>query len=151
MYIKQWLQQPLQKRQCAMIIDETLWQLAQQGVIKLPKSVEREVDSTRTNAFGQPMRCYERWYEGSNDFYQQLLDYRFDESLEFRFLQCLQALNTKLVPIDEILAVFTVQSPTVQNIMCGDGTIKEGLDHDAALSVFRVLTHLVVNKYVSNV
>lgn len=127
MYIKQWLQEPLQKRQCEMIIQETLWELTQQGV-KVPKTVEREVD-----------------------FYQQLLDYKFDESLEFRFLQCLQALNTKLVPIDEILAVFAAQSPTVQNIMCGDGTIRKGLDNDAAHNVFRVLQNLVREKYATTV
>lgn len=53
MHIKQWLQEPLQKRQCEIIISQTLWEL---------KTVEKNVD-----------------------FYQQLLDYKFDEELEFRF------------------------------------------------------------------
>jgi Ni,Fe-hydrogenase I large subunit len=127
MYIKQWLQEPLQKRQCEMIIDQTLWELG----IK-PKTVERKVESM-----------------GVNDFYQQLLDYKFDEELEFRFMQCLQTLEVRTVPLYEILAVFGVQSPTVQNMMSGDGTTKKGLDHDAACIVFRILQDLVREKYAT--
>lgn len=146
MHIKQWLKEPLQKRQCQMIIDETLWELVQQGA-KVPKIIEKEVESTQTNALGQPMRCYKRLYEGADDFYQQLLDYNFDEELEFRFLQYLQTLKTRIVPLDEILAVFGVQSPTIQNMMCGDGTIRKGLDNDAAHTVFGILQNLVREKY----
>jgi hypothetical protein len=120
MHIKQWLQEPLQKRQCEMIIDETLWELAQQGV-KVPKNVE--------------------------NFYEQLLCYNFDEDLEFLFYQYLQILQSTKISISESMQVFGVESPTIQDMMQADGTIKKGFAPDIARSVFRVLQSLVREKY----
>lgn len=125
MYIRQWLQESLQARTCQMIIHETMWELD----VK-PKTIENKV---------------------VDNFYEQILEYKFDEELEFRFMQCLQTLGTKIVPLDEILAVFGVQSPTIQNMICGDGTIKKGLDDNAAHNVFCVLQNLVRDKYATTV
>lgn len=110
-YIKQWLQDDMTKKQCEILIDHVIWKLIQQGSIPQQKTIEK------------------RRYEGSDIVYQQLLEYKFDDALEARF----------------------AQQGRIQDVMREDGIIEKGLDHDAALSVFSILTHLVVNKYVSNV
>lgn len=135
MYIKHWLQEPLQKRQCQIIIDETMWQLSQQG-IKVPKIIEREVASTQTNALGQPMRCYERWYEGSNDFYQQLLDLNYPAEFEIYF-----AKN---------LAGAVARGISLQNTINPDGKIVVGHHHElASILLVENLQTLIREKYAA--
>lgn len=129
MHIKQWLQEPLQKRQCEMIIDETLWELG----IK-PKTVEREMESTQTNALGQSMRCYQKVYDGV-DFYQQLLDLDYPAEFEIYF-----AKN---------IAGAVGRGISLQNTINPDGKIVVGYNHDLVSYIYGTLQTLIREKYAT--
>ena len=125
MFIKKWLEEPLQKRTCQMIIDETLWELG----IK-PKTVERKVES-----MGDPMHIFSRVYD-DNDFYQQLLDQEFNWCLELCFWSYYNALER-----GEPFVYW------MQNSVGSDGHILKGFNHEAATEIFRILQSLVREKY----
>ena len=142
MHIKQWLQETRQKLQCRLIIDETVWELSQQG-IKVPKTIEKEVESTQTNALGQPMRCYEKIYDGV-DFYQQLLDYKFDVDLEFRLERA------RLLAVSRSISVQN-KMQYVHNIVQHGDFIVHGTDNEAACLIFGTLQGLIREKYATTI
>lgn len=143
MYIKQWLQETRQKLQCRLIIDETIWELSQQG-IRIPKIIEKEVESTQINALGQSMRCYERLYEGAGDFYQQLLDYKFDVELEVRLERA------RLLAVARgVLVQNSIQYE--QNSRQDGYFIVHGTDNEAVYTVFGILKGLVREKYATTI
>ena len=135
MYIKQWLEEPLQVRTCQMVVDETIWEL---GI--RPKTVEIEVQSAQTNALGQPMRSYIRLYDGIY-FYQRLLDYFFEDDLELQMQKCLPRLNATILG--------TKTERNLFNRLGRYGKTVAGLNHTLGTQILGIQQKLVRKHYAT--
>ena len=133
MYIKQWLQEPLQKRQCTMIIHETLWELGvlqKQGVYITKRSEGCAADySTK----GRPYQVFiptEGWLDNEIAlFYNQILEYKFDRRL------------------DDYVKKLLKEGKPLQNTMDSKGNIRTGANNDVACFIFGTLQGLIREKY----
>ena len=74
MHIRQWLQEDFQKRQCAIVINETLWQLS--------KTVEKEVEES---------------------FYQELLDLNYPDETETYMAANLAGAKARNIPLQNTI------------------------------------------------